>query len=120
MIESFKLRAIENFHSAEALFDLGYYNASANRAYYAIFHCALVELLKRGYKPPVDHRNVQSLFIKELINRKKVLSSQMKNIFVDAMELRNDADYKNGVTKTDAKKQVAKTGIFLKTIFKEF
>ena len=119
-MESFKLRAIENFHSSEALFDLGYYNASANRAYYAIFHCALVELMKRGYKPPVDHRNVQSMFINELINRKKVFSSQMKKIFIDAMELRIDADYDKGVSKSDAKKQVNFTSIFLKTVFKDF
>jgi len=120
MIESFKFRAIENLYSSESLFDLGYYNACANRAYYSIFHCALVTLIEKGFTPNLDHRNVLSMFNNELINRRKIFSSKLKDIFHESQELRNDADYRNGVSKAKAKKTVDYANVFLTTVFKDF
>ena len=48
MEHEFLTNSKENLKAAELLFDNGLYNASANRAYYAAFHAAIVALADIG------------------------------------------------------------------------
>ena len=55
----------ENLEAAQICFEYGLYNASANRAYYAIFQAAVVALAEKGLKSKQDfigHNWVQSAF----------------------------------------------------------
>jgi uncharacterized protein (UPF0332 family) len=61
-IEIFKQRAQENLSSAAVLLEHSFFNASANRAYYAAFHAAMVFLLRNGIPVEPDHRKVQNAF----------------------------------------------------------
>ncbi len=46
MTESFYLKAVENLEAAKLLYDNGLNNASANRAYYAVFHISIAAIYK--------------------------------------------------------------------------
>ena len=48
MKESFKNRALENIQIADKAYELGCFNASANRAYYAAFHAAIAAIYSVG------------------------------------------------------------------------
>jgi uncharacterized protein (UPF0332 family) len=110
--ETFLNLAKENILAAELLFDNNMFNASANRAYYAAFHIAIVYLFEKAFEPKIDHKNVLSLFINEFINKKKTFPSKLKQDFYDLQGNRNDADYKSGISK--------KTALFQLKIAKEF
>ena len=106
MKESFKNRAIENLEAAELLFENGKYNASANRAYYAAFHLAIAALYSKSIKPNIDHRSVQSLFSDLFFNKRKVFPSKYKIYLNNMQDFRNIADYKQGLSKNNSKKQL--------------
>ncbi len=106
MKESFKNRAIENLEAAELLFENGKYNASANRAYYAAFHLAIAALYAKSIKPNIDHRSVQSLFSDLFFNKRKVFPSKYKIYLNNMQDFRNIADYKQGLSKNNSKKQL--------------
>ncbi|MDP2366338.1 MAG: HEPN domain-containing protein [Ignavibacteria bacterium] len=55
MKELFLERAKENLKAAELLFEQELFNASANRAYYAAFHAAIVAIMTAGVQPIIDH-----------------------------------------------------------------
>ncbi len=106
MKDSFKNRAVENLEAAELLFEKGKYNASANRAYYAAFHFAIALLFAAGIKPSIDHRTIQALFVDTFINKRKLFPAKYKRYLSDIQDIRNDADYKNGTSKKNAKQQL--------------
>ncbi|HPI20347.1 MAG TPA: HEPN domain-containing protein [Candidatus Kapabacteria bacterium] len=118
MKESFKNRAIENLEAAELLFENGKYNASANRAYYAAFHSAIAALYSKRIKPNIDHRSVQSLFNDMFINKRKIIPAEFKRYLSDLQNVRNIADYKNGVSKKISKEQIEKSKNFIDVILK--
>jgi uncharacterized protein (UPF0332 family) len=99
MKESFYNRANENLKAAELLFDAGLYNASANRAYYSAFHVTIAYLFDKGFEPVIDHKNVFSLFINELINKKKIFPSLYSKLIYELQDNRNLADYESGISK---------------------
>lgn len=119
MEKTFLNRSKENLKAASLLFDNNLYNASANRAYYSAFHCAIVFLLNKGYSPVIDHKNVLSLFINEFINRKKRFPSLFKKYFYELQTTRNEAYYKNGINKNKAKKQLNIAFEFFNVIISE-
>jgi uncharacterized protein (UPF0332 family) len=106
MKESFLLRAKENLKAAELLFDNEFYNASANRAYYAAFHAAITAIYCAGIKPNIDHKVVRALFSDYYFNKRKILPSKYNDYLNELMLNRSDADYKNGVSKKIAKSQL--------------
>ncbi|NLO18935.1 MAG: HEPN domain-containing protein [Ignavibacteria bacterium] len=106
MKESFKNRAIENLEAATILFENKKYNASANRAYYAAFHLAIAALYSNSIKPNIDHRSVQSLFSDLFFNKRKVFPSKYKVYLNNMQDFRNIADYKQGLSQKNARKQL--------------
>ncbi len=120
MKEQFLEKALENYKAANILFQNGLYNSSANRAYYSAFQAALYVLLKNNYNPVIDHRNVQSIFNNELINKKKLFPSSCKKLLPDLQKNRNQADYKpSGISKKNALNQINMLKEFFKFILKE-
>jgi len=95
MRREFLDKATENLESAEMLFDSGKFNASANRAYYAVFHAAIFALSANGL---VDENNghewVQRTFNGELIYKRKIFSSEFRAYLQEIMSVRLEADYK--------------------------
>ena len=100
MTELFFNRAAENLKAAELFLDNELFNASANRAYFSVFHLALALLFKRGLNPAIDHNKVISQFINEFINKRKVFPSQFKEDLKGIKEGRRLADYSSGISKT--------------------
>jgi uncharacterized protein (UPF0332 family) len=118
--EIFKVRAEENINSAKVLYELGFYNASANRAYYAAFHAAMVFLLRNGITVEPDHRKVQNAFNGEAISRRKLLPSRWKEFLGEMQDMRNNADYRNkGVSKSRANEQLSRAKEFITTLLSE-
>ena len=116
MKDIFLQKAIENLKAAEVLFELDLFNASANRAYYAVFHVATFYLLLKGFSPSISHRNVLSMFVNEFINKKKIFPLKFKNIFYKLQIERNNADYGISISKSVSKKQLKNATIFVKII----
>ncbi|MBM4401461.1 MAG: HEPN domain-containing protein [Crenarchaeota archaeon] len=66
LAESYLSKAKENLRIAEIAFEEGCYNASVNRAYYAMLQAAIAALLNGGIEPKlgkgIDHGWIQSRF----------------------------------------------------------
>jgi uncharacterized protein (UPF0332 family) len=116
MKEIFLELANENLKAAELLFDNNFFNASANRAYYSAFHIAIAAIYTLGITPAMDHRTVQTLFTEHYCNRRKVLPSKYKGFLPEMQHQRNNADYKNGVQKKTANKQLKDAKEFFELI----
>jgi uncharacterized protein (UPF0332 family) len=98
----------------------GFWNASANRAYYAAFHAAMVFLLRNGIPVEPDHRKAQNAFNGEAVARRKLLLSRWKEFLGELQDVRNNADYKNkGVSKSRAKEQLSRAREFISTLLPE-
>lgn len=106
MKEIFVERAKENLLAAEILYGNNLFNASANRAYYSAFHIAIAAIYSIGITPEIDHKTIQTLFAENFCNRRKIVSSRFKGYLKDLQHIRSNADYKNGVSKKDAKQQI--------------
>jgi uncharacterized protein (UPF0332 family) len=119
MKETFQIKAIENIKMAEFAFENDCYNASANRAYYAAFHAAIVAIVSTGIEPKIDHKIIQTVFADSFFNRRKILSSKYKSYLKDLQDIRNIADYRMlSVSKKLAKQQLEKAKEFIEIIFK--
>ncbi len=93
----FFTKSEENLTAAQLCLQNGLFNASANRAYYAMFQAAVAILLTRGItfdpKQHLDHALIRSLFSNEFIHRKKVFQRKYASSLYDALALRILADY---------------------------
>lgn len=119
MIETFQARAEQNVQAAEALFDLGLYDACANRAYYACFHAAFVACLRFGVDVKPEHIPVLSRFCSELVSRRKVFPAAVKKALYDLQNLRIQADYENApVSKNKAAQALKAAQNLTETILK--
>ncbi|MBM2814148.1 MAG: hypothetical protein HW421_910 [Ignavibacteria bacterium] len=116
MIETFHQRSKENLKAAEMLFENGLYNASANRAYYAAFHIALVAVYQSGYEPKIDHKALNSIFSDLFINRRKILPSKYKSYLYEMQSIRNFTDYGSGVNKKKSKENLEKAKEFIEIL----
>ena len=113
-------KAQENLADAEAAFEKGRFNASANRAYYAALQAAIAALANEGFaSEKISHEWVQSVFNRELTYRKKIYSAQMRSVLLDMQEVRNVADYKRMMLKkSDSKIQLENAKEFVQSIQK--
>ena len=113
-------KADENLKAAQLCFENGFYNACANRAYYAMYHAAIAILMVKGFPPTqkqIDHGWIQSTFARELINRRKIFEGKLKTYLPDCQNVRNDADYAGIlISNKTAKRQVNKTSEFINAI----
>lgn len=95
MNNEFFLKAHENLLAAQLLLEHGYYQASANRAYYAAFHAAIARLSCHGMtNEKHDHGWVQANFNNEFIHKSKCYPDRFKAYLLDLQAVRNRADYK--------------------------
>ena len=95
-IQTFCAKALENIDIAASELTNRRYNASANRAYYAVFHAAIVALLRAGIKPASaqwGHGFVQAQFAGQLVARRKVYPAALRDTLPRLEELRERADY---------------------------
>lgn len=95
-IDIFLMKAEESLGGAESEFVNGRYNNCANRCYYACFQAAIAALLHTGIAPVGSqwgHQFVQSRFVGDLINRRKVYRATLRTVLADTLALRQTADY---------------------------
>ena len=107
----FLAKAQENIAAAECEYDHGRYNASANRAYYAMFHIAIAALLYYGFRPPgprLEHKWVLASFNEKLVKRRKVYPRKYTSVLYAARSLREMADYENAMVSRRAAKRSLK------------
>jgi uncharacterized protein (UPF0332 family) len=118
MQHEFATKASENLQASQALYELGLFNASANRAYYAAFHAAIAVLAQYGITHNENpHEWVQAKFSSELVHRRKVFPVAFASVLQQIQSVRNIADYKpQDVSKTSTERQIRKTTSFIHTI----
>ncbi len=85
--------AEEALTSAETLFKHKLYRGSANRAYYAVFYCALALLASKQLKSK-SHSGVISLIGKHFV-KTKMLSKESAKALYKAFEIRQRSDYED-------------------------
>ncbi|MDM8517315.1 HEPN domain-containing protein [Desulfobacterales bacterium HSG16] len=114
-------KAKENLAAAKICFDNGFYNACANRAYYAAFQAAVSALADRGIKrEKLDHKWVQAEFNGKLIKRRKIYPGRMKSHLVKMQIVRDRADYSTQkVNKKAAQRQIGRVEDLITHIEKE-
>jgi uncharacterized protein (UPF0332 family) len=119
-IETFWDKALENIDSAASELTNRRYNASANRAYYAVFHAAVVALLRAGIEPPGvqwGHGFVQAQFSGQLVTRRKAYPAALRDTLPRLEELRERADYGlTHVSRTQAVRAVRRAQEFIEAI----
>ena len=108
-------KAVESLAGAESELANGRYNNCANRCYYSCFQAAIVALLDAGIRPPGgraewSHAFVQSQFVEQLIDRRKVYPASMRDLLSRTILLRQTADYRaEHVTQVQAARAVRRT-----------
>ena len=110
MQQRFLDKAKENLLISRFSFEQGFFNACANRSYYAAFQAAVAALLDRGIKKgKFDHKWVQSQFSERLIKRQKIYPAGMKSYLTEMQLIRNRADYEpHFISRKTAHRQMSK------------
>lgn len=99
MTTEFLHKARKNLDAAQLCFDNGFYDACANRSYYASLQAAVAALADKGLKKDrIDHKWVQAEFSGKLIKARKIYPTKLKSYLPDMQALRNDADYSDEIT----------------------
>lgn len=112
-------KARESLEGAESEFVNGRYNNCANRCYYACFQAAIHALQRAGIQPPGrsgewGHDLVQAQFAGQLINRRKIYETTLRNILEQNYRLRATADYgRDQVTEVRAARAVRRAEEFV-------
>ena len=115
-------KAEESFAGAESEYVNSRYNNCANRCYYAAFQAAIYALVGSGIRPPGasdqwGHDFVQAQFIGQLVNRRKIYPTGLRNTLEQNYRLRETADYRRDhVTEVRAARAVRRTEEFLGAI----
>lgn len=99
-------KAREFLQVAELCLEVGYYNSTASRAYYAMFHAAASALEMAGLgRETWSHSGLQSTFSAELSQRHKVYRKLLARYLYDSHRLRLQADYaQTSVSKRQAQR----------------
>ena len=97
--EIYREKAAESLSGAESEFVNGRHNNCANRSYYACFQAAVHALVEAGIRPSGQrprwgHDFVQAQFVGELINRRKLYPSTIRDTLIRNLELRQAGDYR--------------------------
>lgn len=90
-------KARESLQAAELCYSHKLYNATANRAYYAMFQAVIAALHAAGIQPTGEqwsHAGLQAAFTLELTRRRKLYAASLSTMLKDSLSLRNIADYK--------------------------
>jgi uncharacterized protein (UPF0332 family) len=112
-------KARESLDGAESEFVNRRYNNAANRCYYACFQAAVAALTQNGVRSEGQwsHSSVQASFVRELINRRKLFPSSLRDVLSVTMRLRHKADYdSDNVTEVQASRAVRRAAEFVDSI----
>lgn len=113
-------KANENLASAHLCFEQGYFNACANRLYYAMFHASIAALAKAGVlsmNKRIGHDWLQANFSSQLIQQRKIFVAKFRSYLPEALRIRVVADYEaTTVSKSIAASQLKKAKEFVETI----
>ena len=111
----------DNLTLAKYCLENGYYDASANRAYYAAFQAAIAALSAQGItNDKYGHKWVQANFNRELVQRRKLYPSRMSSTLSEMILVRNRADYLDEpVSKKQAARQFSRAESFVGLVLKE-
>ncbi len=121
-MEIFLVKAEESLLGAESEFANERYNNCANRCYYSSFQAAIHALLKAGVRanePQAGwgHAFVQAQFVGQLINRRKLYASDLRDVLARGLILRVTADYEaDTVTETRAVRALGRARGFLDAV----
>jgi uncharacterized protein (UPF0332 family) len=114
------MKARESLRGAESEFDGGRHNNVANRAYFACFQAAVAALLRAGIRPgggQWSHAFVPSQFDGQLIYRRKLYPTELRNTLERAYALRRKADYdEDTVRRADAERGLRQARTFVRAI----
>src|SRR5205807_2164477 len=98
------------------------FNNCANRCYYACFQAAIYALELAGLRPAGtagewSHKFVQARFVGQLINRRKLYPTTVRNTLEQNYALREIADYQRDfVTEVKAARATRRTDEFVAAI----
>jgi uncharacterized protein (UPF0332 family) len=112
-------KAVENLAAAQDDLTSSRHNSCASRCYYACFHAAIFALAREGIRPTGSpekwgHEFVQSQFVGQLINRRKVQPTVLRNTLAANYAVRVTADYeRDQVTATKAARALTRTEEFI-------
>ncbi len=120
-VHGFLKKAQDNLTLAKYCLENGYYDASANRAYYAAFQAAIAALSAQGItSDKYEHKWVQANFNRALIHQRKIYPSRISTTLLDMLFIRNRADYLDEpLSKKQATTQIAQAEHFVGLILKE-
>ncbi len=112
--EVHRLKALECLAGAASELAAGRFNNAANRAYYACFHAAIVALLRGGVRREFwGHDDVRAQFAGELIGRRKLYETDLRDSLDRLGDLRQLADYRLGsVSSAQATRAVRRANRF--------
>ena len=121
MTTEFFSKAEDNLNVARLCFDNGFYDACANRAYYAALQAAVAALGACGItKDRIEHKWVQAEFSSNLIKSRKIYPAKLKSYLMDMQRIRDDADYSGeNISRKKAAEQLRKSEEMLTMIGKE-
>ena len=96
--ERYLAKAEESLTGAQSELASRRYNNTTNRCYYACFQAAVSALIAVGIRPTSptgdwSHRAIQAQFTGQLINRRKLYSSDLGDVLTRLFTLRQTADY---------------------------
>jgi uncharacterized protein (UPF0332 family) len=116
----FLAKAQECLAGAQSELMNGRFNNCANRCYYACFQAAIAALLDAAIHPTGaqwGHDLVQGQFIGQLINRRKLYPTTLRNTLEQNYRLRETADYRRDhIGEVRAARAVRRTEEFLDAI----
>lgn len=114
-------KAARSLAGAESEFTNGRFDNCANRCYYASFQAAIAALLRAGIRSPNggqwSHAFVPSRFEGELIGRRKLYSTELRNVLQRNYLLRRAADYEPDlVSQTQVGRALRRSRVFVPVV----
>ena len=118
--EGYRAKAWNSLAGAESELAFGRRDNATNRCYYACFQAAIGALIRQQIRPSGtswNHDFVQSQFVGQLINRRKLYSAGLRQVLRETQIVRTLADYSPGSVSTrDAVRAVRSTRDFVTAI----
>lgn len=117
-------KAQESLAGAESEYANRRYNNCANRCYYACFQAAIaalnqVDLTPQNQQGQWGHDFVQATFIGQLINRRKLYPSALRETLERSYALRQIADYRIAqISEEQSDRGLKRARVFVETIAK--
>jgi uncharacterized protein (UPF0332 family) len=115
-------KAVESLEGALGEYANRRYQNSANRSYYACFQAAIQALLHVEFVPPADsmtwsHKGVQSEFVNQLIQRRKLYPSALRSVLQLNYTVREAADYSDDfISAAQAERALRRARNFVETV----